>query len=155
VEKRFGGESRPREEDGDNPTDGPQRGQRECGTATTRLGETARWDPPGGKNGKVGLALRNLARGVDEKGEEMGRIRGSQPKLGFSLFFFLFIFFSLSFQIQVVFKFNSNSCDQLLQFILATFRYTNSGGIYLHILFIYSYPLSLSLLHISRIPSWV
>jgi hypothetical protein len=80
----------------------------------------------------------------------VGRIRGSQPKLGFS--FFIFIFFSLSFQIQVVFKFNSNSCDQLLQFILATFRDTNSGGIYLHILFIYTYPLSLSLLHISRIP---
>jgi hypothetical protein len=66
--------------------------------------------------------------------------------------FFLFILFSLPFQIQVVFKFNSNSCDPLLQFILATFRDTNFGGIYLHILFIYSYPLSLSLLHISRIP---
>jgi hypothetical protein len=35
---------------------------------TTRIGETARWDPPGGEGGKVGLALRNLARGVDEKG---------------------------------------------------------------------------------------
>jgi hypothetical protein len=87
-------------------------------------------------------------RGVEER--KSGPNRRSQPKLGFSLF--LFIFFSPSFQIQVVFKFNSNSCDPLLQFILATLRDTNSGGIYLHILFIYSYPLSLSLLHISRIP---
>jgi hypothetical protein len=79
----------------------------------------------------------------------LGRLGCSQPKLDFSLF----LFFSLSlFQIQIVFKFNSNSCDLLLQFILATFRDTNSGGIYLHILFISSYPLSLSLLHISRIP---
>jgi hypothetical protein len=104
VEKRSGGESRPREEDGDDPTDGPQRGQRECGTATTRLGETARWDLPGGEGGKVGLALRNLARGVDEKGEEMGRIRGSQPKLGFSLFFSFYFLFSL---------FSNSSCIQI------------------------------------------
>jgi hypothetical protein len=33
---------------------------------TTRLRETARWDPPAGEGGKVGLALRNLACGVDE-----------------------------------------------------------------------------------------
>ena len=75
----------------------------------------------------------------------------SEAQAGFLLLFFSFSF-SLSFQIQVVFKFNSNSCDPLLQFKLATFRDTNSRGIYLHILFIYSYSLSLSLLHISRIP---
>jgi hypothetical protein len=80
----------------------------------------------------------------------VGRIGCSQPKLDFSIF--LFIFFSLPFQIQFVLKLNSNSCGPLLQFILVTFRDANSGGIYLHILFIYSYPLSLSLLHISRIP---
>jgi hypothetical protein len=71
------------------------RGQRECGTATTRLGETARWDPPGDDGGKVGLALRNLARGVDEKGgREMGRegrIGPSRREVSLS-FSFLFSF---------------------------------------------------------------
>jgi hypothetical protein len=97
-----------------------------------------------------GTCARRRGHGPRRENNEVGRITWSRAKLDFSLF--LFIFFSLPFKIQFVFEFNSNSCGPLLQFILVTFRDTNSGGIYLHILFIYSYPLSLSLLHISRIP---
>jgi hypothetical protein len=92
----------------------------------------------------VGATEREHGQGharVRGKKREMGRIGCSQPKLDFSLF--LFIFFSLPFQIQFVFKFNSNSCGPLLQFILVTFRDTNSGGIiyiyylFLHILYLF------------------
>jgi hypothetical protein len=88
VEKRSREESRPREEDRWAP-----RGQRDCGTATTRLGETARWDPPGDDGGKVGLALRNLARSVDEKGGEKWSVKeGSAHHAGKSPYLFLFCF---------------------------------------------------------------
>jgi hypothetical protein len=41
---------------------------------------------------------------------------GPGRSLSSSSLFLLSIFFSLSFQIQVVFKFNSNSCDQLFSY---------------------------------------
>jgi hypothetical protein len=115
---------------------------------TACVGERER--QPGGSCRFCGYVCAETGHGPRGENSEVGRIALSRPKLDFSLF--IFNFFSLPFQIQFVFKFNSDSCDPLLQFILTTFRDTNSGGIYLHILFICSYPLSLSLLHISRIP---
>jgi hypothetical protein len=106
--------------------------------------------PPGQWPSAHGEANSSRSGEMAADGWLVGRPRKSQPKRDFSLFSLIFSF--LPFQFQFVFEFNSISCGPLLQFILVTFRDTNSGGIYLHILFIYLYPLSLSLLHISRIP---
>jgi hypothetical protein len=75
----------------------------------------------------------------------------SSGEFSFLFIYFLFLIFPFP-NFNLNSNLNSNCCGSSLEFILVTFRDTNSRGIYLHILFIYSYPLSLSLLHISRIP---
>jgi hypothetical protein len=83
----------------------------------------------------------------------VGRIPAQGPVMHVYPFLFYFLlFFSISkFEFEFKLKFN------LLWLITTNYfceiRGTNSGDIYLHILFIYSYPLSFSFLHISRIPS--
>jgi hypothetical protein len=70
------------------------------------------------REGSTGKVARSFGRGSGPHGEfrEWAGNKEIRPRaqlVFFFSFFLLSIFFSLSFQIQVVFKFNSNSCDQL------------------------------------------